>query len=282
MNEEQFKNLLAVLQGIEFQLKRIADCKEETGEVETPDIRTTLDRFTNFDWESIGAQVLASDEDGATMVSWRNKTYSRRSPQNKFESAIWYSRCTGKNPDGTNIYERLITFKEAAEVDPLPRKVANLVTVSVAPANVKTDTVSRVPQTTQKSVPPTAAKPEATPARSTSAETPITLVPYDAIFSWMRSQLASKCGFQIPDTRLQAFYRNCKVSKFTDLSSTQKVGLIKKICQTYLAESKYKPSASLHAIAQRLIDCPSTNPGIVAYLQEFVKEACLCAYSTPV
>jgi hypothetical protein len=52
----------------------------------------------------------------------------RRSPANKFGEAIWFSRCTGKDENGENKYEKLITFKPTSKiaVEPLPEKVLQL------------------------------------------------------------------------------------------------------------------------------------------------------------
>lgn len=73
--------------------------------------------------------VERSDQYGAAIVSWRGVQFVRRSPSNKFGEAIWFSRCVGKGDDGSNIYERLITFRPLSktEVEPLPEKVRRLV-----------------------------------------------------------------------------------------------------------------------------------------------------------
>ncbi|MHC5829041.1 MAG: single-stranded DNA-binding protein, partial [Nostoc sp.] len=69
------------------------------------------------------------DQHGAAIVGWGGQQFIRRSPANKYDPAIWFSRCTGKAEDGSNAYERLITFKPLSktEVDPLPEKVTRLV-----------------------------------------------------------------------------------------------------------------------------------------------------------
>jgi hypothetical protein len=90
-----------------------------------PNLTYPIDRFSSFDWHSIGATVLERDRHGATVVSWAGRIYFRRSPSNKFDAAIWFSRCTGKGEDGTNSYERLVTFKAVKfDVSPVPDKVA--------------------------------------------------------------------------------------------------------------------------------------------------------------
>ena len=97
-----------------------------------PDLVYPLDRFITFDWTSIGATVLDEDRHGAALVSWGGWVYTRRSPSNKFGEAIWFSRCTGKGEDGSNLYERLLTFKLLKfDVEPVPERVArHLVTAA--------------------------------------------------------------------------------------------------------------------------------------------------------
>lgn len=93
-----------------------------TGSQPAPDYRADIKEFQGFDWDSIGAKIVQIDEDGVATVSWRDKLFLRRSAQNKFGPAIWFSRSTGKDEDGENTYERLITFKEMPVADPLPGK----------------------------------------------------------------------------------------------------------------------------------------------------------------
>lgn len=88
-----------------------------------PDYQHDLTEFPDFDWSSIGATVVRRDSDGAAAVSWGGHIYQRRSPQNKFDVAIWFSRYTGKSEGSGNAYERLITFKRIAPVEPLPERV---------------------------------------------------------------------------------------------------------------------------------------------------------------
>lgn len=90
-----------------------------------PDLVYPLTRFVYFDWSSIGATVLEKDRHGATLVSWAGRVYQRRSPSNKFEAAIWFSRSVGTRVDGSTQYERLITFKQLNySVEEVPEKVA--------------------------------------------------------------------------------------------------------------------------------------------------------------
>ena len=110
------EHILKNLQAIRLQL--MAD--------HVPSYQYDLSAFPRFDWESIGAVVLERDKCGATVVSWGGHDYLRRSPQNKFGEAKEFSRCTGKDENGENAEERLITFKrrDARLVEPLPDRVS--------------------------------------------------------------------------------------------------------------------------------------------------------------
>lgn len=89
-----------------------------------PDYQYDLLAFPNFNWDAIGATVSMRDRYGAAAVTWSGHTYIRRSPQNKFGEAIWFSRCTGKGENGENVYVRLITFKRGIlKAEPLPERV---------------------------------------------------------------------------------------------------------------------------------------------------------------
>jgi hypothetical protein len=98
-------------------LERIATALELTaGEKPAPNYREDIKNYPKFDWTSIGAEVLKADRYGAGLVRWRGKNYTRRSPQNNFGTTVFFSRCTGKDETGRNVYERLITFSPVEEV----------------------------------------------------------------------------------------------------------------------------------------------------------------------
>ena len=134
------EGLRAVYKQIALQnqlLERIAVASERTSEavqqmaqlnIEAPNFQRSLETFAQFDWASIGATVERTDQYGAAIVSWRGLQYVRRSPSNKFGEAIWFSRCTGKDENGENAYERLVTFRPLSkvEVEPVPDKVARM------------------------------------------------------------------------------------------------------------------------------------------------------------
>jgi len=83
-----------------------------------------LSDYRDFEWEKIGARVMGRDRYGATMVEVGMDIYVRRSPDNKYESAIWFSRSLGEG----NGYEKLIVFRdlEASELGKKARgKIVN-------------------------------------------------------------------------------------------------------------------------------------------------------------
>jgi hypothetical protein len=127
MTNVQFDQLITVLSQLAINTDRIATCLEQQIRKEAPNYQRDIKDFRAFDWNSIGAIIEQSDQFGAAVVEWGGKLYRRRSPQNKFGAAVWFSRCTGKNEDGANVYERLITFKGSEAPDPLPGKTASLV-----------------------------------------------------------------------------------------------------------------------------------------------------------
>ena len=90
-----------------------------------PNLQSTLENFKSFDWSTIGATVERADQYGAAIVTWRGLQFVRRSPSNKFGEIIFFSRCVGKDDDGNNKYERLISFKPLSKVqiEPIPQRV---------------------------------------------------------------------------------------------------------------------------------------------------------------
>lgn len=131
MTPQQFDAILAILSQQTLALERLADAVERLAPTTTtaPNYIYSLESFKIFDWASIGATIERSDQYGPAIVSWRGQQFVRRSPSNKFGEAIWYSRCVGKDENGENKYERLITFKpfSKTEVEPIPEKVMRIV-----------------------------------------------------------------------------------------------------------------------------------------------------------
>ena len=113
------------------QLTRIADAVEAIARSTppaAPNFSRPIEEYPHFDWSTIQARVIKSDPEGATHVEWGGETWTRRSPANKFEPAIWYSRANGKDDDGNVLYLRLITFKEFKDSDPLAPGVQREIT----------------------------------------------------------------------------------------------------------------------------------------------------------
>jgi hypothetical protein len=117
MNE--LTSLAPLLERIAVALERLAN----DGKPVAPNLTKSMESFWGFDWASIGAEIIREDHDGPTHVQHNGLLYTRRSPTNKYGSAIWYSAPAGKDADGNVEYVRLITFKDFSDADPLPRKL---------------------------------------------------------------------------------------------------------------------------------------------------------------
>jgi hypothetical protein len=128
MTDAQFQQLMAALTENNHLLQQLVQQLNQQAQTDrpAPNYQSRIEDFQNFDWARIGATVEYSDSDGVAVVSWGGNQYLRRSAQNKFKPAIWFSRAVGKDENGENRYERLISFKQLAEVEPLPDKVRRL------------------------------------------------------------------------------------------------------------------------------------------------------------
>ena len=130
-DQNQWRLFLEIQHRQMIALEKLADAVQQLVPVSTaaPNYQYQLENFNTFDWSCIGVTVERSDQFGAAIVSWRGLQFVRRSPQNKFGEAIWFSRCTGKDEsNGENKYERLVTFRSLSkvEVEPVPQKVARM------------------------------------------------------------------------------------------------------------------------------------------------------------
>lgn len=105
------------LQGVESHLRQIAVSSNPA-----PNYQRSLSEYPTFDWPSIGATVLNRDGDGATAVEWNGQVFTRRSPSNKFDAAVWFSRHLGQDADGNKRYARLISFRALNEAEPIAAK----------------------------------------------------------------------------------------------------------------------------------------------------------------
>jgi DdrB-like protein len=102
------------LQGVESHLCQIAVSSNPA-----PNYQRPLIEYADFDWPSIGATVLNRDDDGATAVEWNGQIFTRRSPSNRFQEAVWFSRHLGQDSDGNKRYARLISFKALSDAEPI-------------------------------------------------------------------------------------------------------------------------------------------------------------------
>jgi hypothetical protein len=109
--------IAASLQGVEAHLRQMAISSNTA-----PNYQRLLSEYPTFDWSSIGATVLNRDGDGATSVEWNGQVFMRRSPSNKFQCAIWFSRHLGQDSDGNKRYARLITFRDLNDAEPIAAK----------------------------------------------------------------------------------------------------------------------------------------------------------------
>jgi hypothetical protein len=114
---EILRMIAASLRSIESHLRQMAVSSNPA-----PNYQRTLTEYPTFDWPSIGATVLNRDGDGATSVEWSGQVFTRRSPSNKFQCAIWFSRHLGQDADGNKRYARLITFRDLNDAEPIAAK----------------------------------------------------------------------------------------------------------------------------------------------------------------
>jgi len=121
MNDQQSAVLFEQLARIANALETLA--RASASEQPEPNYIKPLADYTAFDWASIGASIVAADPDGPTHVEWNGALYTRRSPVNKFEPALWFSRAAGKDAEGIIKYLRLITFREIKDADPINPKL---------------------------------------------------------------------------------------------------------------------------------------------------------------
>src|SRR5215467_11636464 len=111
------RTIAASLQGLESHLRQIALSSNPA-----PNYQRPLSEYLTFDWASIGATVLNRDGDGATAVEWNGQVFTRRSPSNKFDVAVWFSRHLGQDADGNKRYARLISFRVLSDAEPIAAK----------------------------------------------------------------------------------------------------------------------------------------------------------------
>jgi hypothetical protein len=111
-------------------LEKIAQILEQSRPRSAPpNYQALLETWHDYDWSKISAEIELTDNFGVASVIWQGERYKRRSPSNAYDTAIFFSRCVGKDHDGKNQYERLITFKPftALNVEPISRKAENII-----------------------------------------------------------------------------------------------------------------------------------------------------------
>ena len=94
--------IAASLEGVESHLRQIAVSSNPA-----PNYQRHLSEYPTFDWPSIGATVLNRDGDGAAAVEWNDQVFTRRSPSNKYDTAVWFSRHLGQDSDGCDLKDRM-------------------------------------------------------------------------------------------------------------------------------------------------------------------------------
>lgn len=164
---EQFNAMMNQLSQMNMHLKKIAELTWHTNqalkEMKTagnesaggqgkaaPNYHKLLSDYPAYDWASIGAEVIDSDKDGATTVSWKGRMFTRRRGNADYDPVVYFSRCTGKEGE-KNIYEWLITFKEPPKAKRLPEETKEVMEqaaekrASKPPVNAQQSAVKRSP-----------------------------------------------------------------------------------------------------------------------------------------
>lgn len=112
---EQMQAITAVLAVVATDIGRIARAMAPAA----PNYREALANYGAYNWEALGAEVLATDNDGATAILWNGYQWKRRSGTGRYGKAIWFNRPEGKDEEGNVKYLRLITFKDLDPAEPL-------------------------------------------------------------------------------------------------------------------------------------------------------------------
>lgn len=157
MDDKQYQALIGILERLTLAVESLA----RAGQPAEPNLVRPLEEYRTFDWASIGASIVREDPDGPTHVEHGGFLYTRRSPNNKFGAAIWYSRADGKDDDGNTRYLKLISFKPLADAEALPRSVEQ---------KLQEQPAGKQPAAPQKPESPAAGRPTGAPAQ-TAAQT---------------------------------------------------------------------------------------------------------------
>lgn len=130
MNDERILELLASIAASLAEISR--NTQRELPE--EPNLQRPIEAYLNFDWPSIEATVVKSDEFGPAIVEWGGRLWTRRAPENKFGEAIWFSRSAGRDETGANHYLRLISFKRVSDAEPISRSAERALRTVQPPA----------------------------------------------------------------------------------------------------------------------------------------------------
>lgn len=208
-----------ILNDIRLQLARIADALETLAgpaKAAAPDYTRPIEEYAGFDWDSIHARVVKTDRDGPTHVEWQGQVYTRRSPSNKFDPAVWFSRATGRDEEGGDVtYARLITFRTIKEADPLPDKTRE--SFSRPPAQRQDATALAGQSTARPPAAPANGKPAASkPAAATQPAMTLTTPPPPAELVSYTTYVANAKARSIAAEAAGWLARQCQVEEGGD------------------------------------------------------------------
>lgn len=149
MTEDQFNVIHDLMGKIVGSLRQIAETTARTHQVlnrldigsrqggdVAPNYIKPLSEYETFKWDTINAEVIDSDRDGATTVEWKGRQFTRRRGNPDYEPVVYFSRSTGKDKDtGKHIYEWLITFRQPSKAKRLPEETKEAIEAAAAKAS---------------------------------------------------------------------------------------------------------------------------------------------------
>lgn len=160
--------IVTILQQILAELKILSS--RTPAPIDGPNFRASLLDFWSYDWDAIGAKIIARDPDGPTIVDYRGETFYRRNPINNKGDAIWYSHAIGKEGDKI-LYSTLVMFKDSKsgrdyKPTPIPSHFPRPVRKPAAPQAAKPAAPAPSPKPTPAAIPQPA--PAAAPDHDTN------------------------------------------------------------------------------------------------------------------
>lgn len=226
-----------------------------------PKLKRKLDEYRNFDWVTIGAEVVGHDEYGATEVMWGGHTWGRRRSKNEdqYGQAIWFNR-TMAGEDGGAKYLKLITFAEkTATIKPISADLKERL-----PAAIAVKTIEK-----QQQIVAVAAQPKKAVVGNLDSK-------YADIFNESRG-LFSEYGVAIDNNRFEAFYKRVGVVNFRDTPIQHKHALAVQVLNTFIKEKEIKSSPEIEAVGLLLRSSPS--PGAIEIMERAID--CIKKTETP-